>query len=117
MIFLWIYRLSTPYAGGPLTKIPADLFFWASSVVTSLPSALLTHSNIPIEEGETRYSIVQYSAEGLFRWVYNGFKSDKDFMASASPEQKVKREEDQKNRWFKALSMFTLWEDIRTKFS
>ncbi|KAF9062497.1 hypothetical protein BDP27DRAFT_1147612, partial [Rhodocollybia butyracea] len=32
------------------------------------PSALITHSNIPISPHETRYSVVQYSAGGLFRW-------------------------------------------------
>ncbi|KAF9000050.1 hypothetical protein BDZ89DRAFT_969172 [Hymenopellis radicata] len=31
-----------------------------------LPSALLRHSNLPIQLGETRYSITQYSAGGLF---------------------------------------------------
>ncbi|THU90572.1 hypothetical protein K435DRAFT_613407, partial [Dendrothele bispora CBS 962.96] len=41
-----------------------------------IPSALIKHSNIPIQNGETRYSFVQYSAAGLFRWVYNGFKTD-----------------------------------------
>ncbi|KAJ3714482.1 hypothetical protein C8R42DRAFT_540316, partial [Lentinula raphanica] len=40
-----------------------------------IPSALLTHSNLPIQKGEERYSIVQYSSSGLFRWVYNGFMS------------------------------------------
>ncbi|THU94250.1 hypothetical protein K435DRAFT_568132, partial [Dendrothele bispora CBS 962.96] len=38
-----------------------------------IPLALLTHSNVPIQENETRYSFVLYSAAGLFRWVYNGF--------------------------------------------
>ncbi|THU84434.1 hypothetical protein K435DRAFT_624512, partial [Dendrothele bispora CBS 962.96] len=38
-----------------------------------IPSALITHSNTPIQKGETRYSFVQYSAAGLFHWVYNRF--------------------------------------------
>ncbi|THU86218.1 hypothetical protein K435DRAFT_597299, partial [Dendrothele bispora CBS 962.96] len=32
-----------------------------------IPSALLTHSNTPIQDGEFRYSFVQYSAAALFR--------------------------------------------------
>ncbi|THU80180.1 hypothetical protein K435DRAFT_585990, partial [Dendrothele bispora CBS 962.96] len=43
-----------------------------------IPSALITHSNTPIQKGETRYSFVQYSAAGLFHWVYNGFRTDED---------------------------------------
>ncbi|KAK0221119.1 hypothetical protein EDD85DRAFT_960277 [Armillaria nabsnona] len=43
-----------------------------------IPSALLEHSNVPIHEGETRYSFTQFSAAGLFRWVDNSYRSDKD---------------------------------------
>lgn len=43
-----------------------------------IPSALIQHSNIPIQAGESRYSVTQYSAGSLFRWVYNGFCSDGD---------------------------------------
>ncbi|KAE9393328.1 hypothetical protein BT96DRAFT_959100 [Gymnopus androsaceus JB14] len=55
------------------------------------PSALVTHSNIPILEDEKRYSIIQYSAGALFRWRYNGFKSDKAFLASATQDQLAKQ--------------------------
>ncbi|KAH7868548.1 uncharacterized protein C8R40DRAFT_1061804 [Lentinula edodes] len=37
--------------------------------VIFLPSALLVHYNCPIQEGEHRYSITQYTAGGLFWWV------------------------------------------------
>ncbi|KAJ3871525.1 hypothetical protein F5051DRAFT_313881, partial [Lentinula edodes] len=37
------------------------------------PSSLITHSTIPIQEGETRYAFIQYSSGGLFRWRANGF--------------------------------------------
>ncbi|THV03575.1 hypothetical protein K435DRAFT_650968 [Dendrothele bispora CBS 962.96] len=77
-----------------------------------IPSALITHSNVPIQEGETRYSFVQYSAAGLFRWVYNGFKSDVDFEATATSAQSAKREEDRKSRWKKGVGMFAKWSDL-----
>lgn len=77
-----------------------------------IPSALLTHSNVPIQQGEERYSIIQYTSSGLFRWVYNGFKTDKDFNSSATPEMKAKREEDRQARWGFGLSKFSLWNDI-----
>ncbi|THU84720.1 hypothetical protein K435DRAFT_822624 [Dendrothele bispora CBS 962.96] len=78
-----------------------------------IPSALITHSNVPIQEGETRYSFVQYSAAGLFRWVYNGFKSDVDFEATATSAQSAKREEDRKSRWKKGVGMFSKWSDLQ----
>ncbi len=65
-----------------------------SGTLILIPSALLEHSNVPICEGmplsslflsvnllilgETRYSFTQFSAAGLFRWVDNGYRSDKD---------------------------------------
>ncbi|KAJ3710079.1 hypothetical protein C8R42DRAFT_597590, partial [Lentinula raphanica] len=79
-----------------------------------IPSALLTHSNLPIQKGEERYSIIQYSSSGLFRWVYNGFMSDKDFLATRTREEIDKREKDRKSRWGNGLKMFSLWNDIRS---
>lgn len=34
-----------------------------------IPSALISHSNIKVQPGETRASITQYNSEGLFRWA------------------------------------------------
>lgn len=71
-----------------------------------IPSAAITHSNVPICKGETRYSFIQYSAGGLFRWVYNGFMKDEDFEAQATKEEMVTREKDRRERWNKGLDMF-----------
>ncbi|KAK7014486.1 hypothetical protein VNI00_019329 [Paramarasmius palmivorus] len=71
------------------------------------PSALITHSNLSVQPGETRYSLVQYSAGGLFRWVHNGGMSDKSFLATATPEQLSKREEGRLNRPKAALRKYT----------
>ena len=43
-----------------------------------LPSAIVTHFNTQIQEGEKRSSIVQYNSSGLFRWLaYKGLQGDK----------------------------------------
>ncbi|KAF9024779.1 hypothetical protein BDP27DRAFT_1248594, partial [Rhodocollybia butyracea] len=76
------------------------------------PSALLTHSNIPVSPDKTRYSIVQYSAGGLFRWRCNGWCSDKTWYARASREQKEKREQEQARRWKVSLGRFTRWNNL-----
>ncbi|KAF7288122.1 hypothetical protein HMN09_01426300 [Mycena chlorophos] len=40
----------------------------------AIPSALLRHSNISIQQDETRYLVMQFAAGGLFRFVENGFQ-------------------------------------------
>ncbi|KAJ7903260.1 hypothetical protein B0H13DRAFT_2512013 [Mycena leptocephala] len=49
---------------------------------TSLfPSAVIDHGNTPLCAKETRYSITQYAAGGLFRWVKYGFRTAKQVLA------------------------------------
>jgi hypothetical protein len=79
-----------------------------------VPSSLIRHSNTAIQDGETRYSFTQYAAGGLFRWVYNGCRSDKDFLAKASKVQKVQRDADRARRWEDGLAMFSKLSDFNT---
>ncbi|KII86527.1 hypothetical protein PLICRDRAFT_114577, partial [Plicaturopsis crispa FD-325 SS-3] len=77
-----------------------------------LPSAVMKHSNTSIAAGEVRYSFTQYCAGGLFRWVYNGFRTDKaiqeDIAAGIVPAAVVqKRAEDRATRWKKGLATFS----------
>ena len=39
------------------------------------PSAVIAHGNAALQEGETRWSITQYAAGGLFRWAEYGYHS------------------------------------------
>ncbi|KAJ7708495.1 hypothetical protein B0H14DRAFT_3099533 [Mycena olivaceomarginata] len=66
-----------------------------------IPSAIVRHSNVPIQAHERRSSFAQYTAAGLFRWVRNGFKTDEDFETSASQEEQAKREAEHGRRWRK----------------
>ncbi|KIK52237.1 hypothetical protein GYMLUDRAFT_180331, partial [Collybiopsis luxurians FD-317 M1] len=76
------------------------------------PSALITHSNVPVRSGEMCYSIVQFSSGGLFQWRYNGWCSDKTWFAQATHEQKEKCEEERKTQWRDKLENFTKWLDL-----
>jgi hypothetical protein len=38
------------------------------------PSAIITHENIPISEGESRQSITGFTPGIMFQWVENGFR-------------------------------------------
>ncbi|KAJ7302496.1 hypothetical protein DFH08DRAFT_722948 [Mycena albidolilacea] len=80
-----------------------------------IPSAVVTHSNTVIQEGEERFSLIQYSTGGLFRWVANSFQSDRSWLTSASTEDLVRREEERKARCADALKKFTLWKDVKVK--
>ncbi|KAJ7694501.1 hypothetical protein B0H14DRAFT_2419133, partial [Mycena olivaceomarginata] len=63
-----------------------------------IPSAVVTHSNTPIQDGEECFSLIQYSTGGLFCWIANGFCSDLDWQASATSEDLVRREEERQMR-------------------
>jgi hypothetical protein len=97
-----------PDLGGHLVLWDFGLFirFPAGSTVL-IPSSLLVHSNSSIQPGETRYSIVQYAAGGLFRWVDNGFKTDREWLAGASDDDIKVRQKEKGERWRSAAGMYT----------
>ncbi|KAI9059332.1 hypothetical protein FKP32DRAFT_1580108, partial [Trametes sanguinea] len=65
-----------PERGGHLVLWDLQMLIEFPPMSTILiPSAILTHSNIDIGPQERRYSLTQYSAGGLFRWVSCGFQS------------------------------------------
>ncbi|TFK60904.1 hypothetical protein BDN72DRAFT_778841 [Pluteus cervinus] len=62
--------------GGHLVLFDLGLMVpFPSSSVALLPSGILRHGNTTIQAGEERYSIAQYCAGGLFRWVEYGYKA------------------------------------------
>ena len=76
-----------------------------------IPSAILTHSNVAIGEGERRYSLTQYTAGGLFRWVECGFRSQKDFDAAGGTPAQSNEE-----RWEEGVRTWSTWEELVTAF-
>jgi hypothetical protein len=77
-----------------------------------IPSAVVRHSNTTIQASETPYLFTQYAAGGLFRWVRNGYCSDKTFLVKATKEQMGKREEDRQSRWKDGVGMFSKLSDL-----
>ncbi|KAJ7917145.1 hypothetical protein B0H13DRAFT_1608498, partial [Mycena leptocephala] len=62
-----------------------------------IPSAILRHSNISIQQGEMQYSFTQYTAAGIFRYVANGFRTEKQVdLSKMSKAEKVQRVEERK---------------------
>ncbi|KAI0703089.1 hypothetical protein C8Q76DRAFT_697500 [Earliella scabrosa] len=72
-----------------------------------IPSAILAHSNAAIQPGETRYSLTQYTAGGLFRWVECGLQSQKSFDAAGMQASQTPEE-----RWKEGLKTWSTWNEL-----
>ncbi|GJE85100.1 hypothetical protein PsYK624_011770 [Phanerochaete sordida] len=68
-----------------------------------IPSACIRHGNIPVREGETRWSFAQYASGGLFRYVEYGFKS----WACLSDDDKDVWAERRAARWVEELGLLS----------
>ncbi|KAL1658174.1 hypothetical protein GGG16DRAFT_67121 [Schizophyllum commune] len=77
-----------PDLGGHLVIEPLRVvirFPPGSSIL--VPSAMLMHCNTPIAPHERRYTITQYTAGAIFRFVEHGFQSNKQFYSALTPDQ------------------------------
>jgi hypothetical protein len=73
-----------------------------------IPSGCMDHGNTPVGEGEVRFSIAQYAAGGLFRWVAYGFRSAKSLLKTAAGKRLKKTlDKEAGERWMEGLAMFS----------
>ncbi|KAJ6524637.1 hypothetical protein DFH09DRAFT_1286332 [Mycena vulgaris] len=78
-----------------------------------IPSAFIAHGNTPIQEGETRLSLTQYAAGGLFRWIKYGFRSAKSVLACAGGADLVASFDGVPgSRWEWAMNLFSKPEEL-----
>lgn len=75
-----------------------------------IPSALIVHSNTPVPDDKTRYSLVQYAAGGLFRWVEHGHMTRDHYLSSLLSE--VVDSQENGGRWANSVNMFTRISDF-----
>ncbi|KAE9397047.1 hypothetical protein BT96DRAFT_996128 [Gymnopus androsaceus JB14] len=73
------------------------------------PSALIAHSNLPVQPGEERYSITQYLAAALTRFVENGFQNDADIIRSGDQQAIEELKARRSGRWQQGLQKFRVW--------
>ena len=73
-----------------------------------IPSALVTHGNLPIGKKEVRYSFTQYAAGGLFRWVENGYQSNKSLFAQME-EKEIEAWKAAPSPWREGIQRFRQW--------
>ncbi|KAL1699670.1 hypothetical protein EV121DRAFT_215799 [Schizophyllum commune] len=80
-----------------------------------IPSGLLTHSNVPVGPNETRYSVTQYTAGALIRWIDQGFQTKEAFLATLSPEQRAEEAVKASTRYREGLAMFSTLAELRSR--
>ncbi|KAJ7020587.1 hypothetical protein C8F04DRAFT_974121 [Mycena alexandri] len=71
-------------------------------------SAILRHSNLKIGPGETRFSFTQFTPTGIFRWVYNDFRTDKDINTAkfTTSAERERWKQDRARRWQDGIRMY-----------
>ncbi|KAL1698468.1 hypothetical protein EV121DRAFT_218143 [Schizophyllum commune] len=79
-----------------------------------IPSAILNHSNTVIGRHETRYSVTQYTAGAIFRWVQHGCRLDADYYASLSAEGLRKAREANSRRWREGVKRWSKMDDLQS---
>lgn len=75
--------------------------------VVYIPSAILSHSNTTVAEGEKRMSFTLFTAGGLFRWVDCNFQTKKDFEARGG-----RHEKSGSDRWNEGIGMYVTWDTL-----
>lgn len=76
-----------------------------------IPSATLSHSNIPVQPGETRASFTQFTAGGLFRYADNGCRTEKE-LAEDDPAAYERMLAEKAGRWENGLNMYSTIDEI-----
>ncbi|KAJ7653713.1 hypothetical protein DFH06DRAFT_1133844 [Mycena polygramma] len=91
-----------------LSVFAAATFNFGPSTIT-LPHIDFAQPRLGLAH-EKRFSFTQFTAAGIFRFVDNGFKTDRvineSFMTSA---ERAKRAEARASRWVEGLKMFSHW--------
>ncbi|KAF5366491.1 hypothetical protein D9615_005847 [Tricholomella constricta] len=76
-----------------------------------IPSATISHSNVPVQEGDSRASFTQYCAGGLFRYVDNGFRTENE-LKREDVEEYARMCKLKETRWQMGLGLFSKYNDI-----
>ncbi|KAJ7776201.1 hypothetical protein B0H16DRAFT_1712578 [Mycena metata] len=84
-----------------------------SGSTIAVPSGCVDHGNTPIQPDETRFSITQFAAGGLFRWVEYGFQTAKSLLAQVGGQaQRDAFDGVPGSRWRWALDLFSKVDEL-----
>ncbi|KAL1749878.1 hypothetical protein FB107DRAFT_224815 [Schizophyllum commune] len=79
-----------------------------------IPSAIINHSNTTIGRHETRYSVTQYTAGAIFRWVQHGCRLDAEYYTSLSKEGLKKARQANSQRWKEGVKLWSKVDDLQS---
>ncbi|KAF7341815.1 hypothetical protein MSAN_02036500 [Mycena sanguinolenta] len=82
------------------------------AATTLLPSAVIAHGNTPLSPSETWFSMTQYAAGGLFRYVKYGFKTTKQLLAQGGRSLKGKLDGNPGQRHNNGLDLFSKADEL-----
>lgn len=103
-----------PLLGGHivLDQLKLIIVFPPGSTIL-IPSAILRHGNTPIQEGETRMVMTQFSSGGIYRMVEQGFQTLKELRHAKEEEaRKFDSAEYKRAREIKQMALFSKVEDL-----
>lgn len=108
---VWALGAFNSESGGHLVlHEPKLILEFARGDIIFIPSACITHENIPIdEETEERYSLTMYSAGSLFRYRDLGFRT----LESMSSKEKEEYEVRTAGYWEAGCNRFTTVEKVK----
>lgn len=95
-------RFNHEKGGHLLLREPKVIMELQRGDIAFIPSAVITHRNLPIASDESRKSLVFYTGGGMFRWLAQGGKAVKDMAL----EDKECLEHGNAERWKLGLSFF-----------
>ncbi|KJA17567.1 hypothetical protein HYPSUDRAFT_146283, partial [Hypholoma sublateritium FD-334 SS-4] len=101
-----------PELGGHLVldDIKKIIEFPAGSLIL-IPSATLTHRNLPVQDHEVRMSFTQFCSGGIFRFVDNSFLTQNE-LKEKDPQAYQEIMEKKKSRWNLGLSLWSKLPDV-----
>ncbi|KAJ7801387.1 hypothetical protein B0H14DRAFT_2386470, partial [Mycena olivaceomarginata] len=103
-----------PTKGGHLVLWDLKLVIeFLPGALVLIPSATLSHSNIPVQPGDTRVSFTQFTAGGLFRYVDNRYRTEGE-LAEEDPAGYAHLVEEKRSRWEMGLQMFSTVDELVT---
>lgn len=94
-----------------LWELRLVLEFPASTTIL-LPSAIVSHSNTPLQPGEERCSFAQYTAGGIVRWVNHEFQLDGQYFDGMSDNDRAQVLLDNEERCRYGLSLFSTLSEL-----
>lgn len=98
--------------GGHLVLVELKLILeFPPGCTIIIPSACITHGNLPISPSETRIAMTQYTAGGLFRWIDNGFRTAKTF-EKVDPKGKAQADEKRTERWISSVGLYSTIDEL-----